>query len=218
MNLFHTDLFLAHLFVLFPEVHEKFHRVLRVAPSFFYIALWKLGEYFHEGNETVGDFDETSQDNEKADKEQKGFENVQNNGHYWGLVEMCVKSWIELYFGAVGHLIKWREHVVFEGGELSVIRSESLNVHKPESDDFFNEQVNNVNLVICGSWELGHERSWWVHVVHVDITIKNNFLEVLVLFHIDQLSRFLLNLILQPVQVLDLVDSAEQRILGEVHL
>lgn len=64
---------------------------------------------------------------------------------------------VELDFGSVGHLVEGGDEVVVEGEELRVSCSEGRVVHVPEGDDFLDEQVNNIDLVVGGRFELGDE-------------------------------------------------------------
>jgi hypothetical protein len=67
------------------------------------------------------------------------------------------ESGVEFDFGSVGHLVEGWDEVVVKGKELSISRSESRVVHVPEGDDLLNQQVNNIDLVVGGRFELGDE-------------------------------------------------------------
>ncbi len=67
------------------------------------------------------------------------------------------ESGVELDFGSVGHLVKGGDEVVVEGEELGVSCSEGRVVHEPKCDDLLNQQVNDIDLVVGGRFELGDE-------------------------------------------------------------
>jgi hypothetical protein len=67
---------------------------------------------------------------------------------------MCSKSSVKLDLGSIGHLVEGGNKVVVKGKKLSISRSESRVIHIPERNDLLNQQVNNINLVVGGGFEL----------------------------------------------------------------
>jgi len=59
--------------------------------------------------------------------------------------------------------------------------------------------------------------SWFIDSEFVDGVIKDEFFEVVLLFHSDELGGLCLYLILGPLKVFNVIDGAEDGIVSEVH-
>lgn len=116
-----------------------------------------MSEYFHQSNKTIGYLNKTGKDDKEPQEEQQGFEDVEDNSEREGLGEMFLEALIELYLCPVDHVVKGRNEIVLEDSELFVGMCKSGIICISKGNDFLDEQINQINLIISRCLELRYK-------------------------------------------------------------